>query len=267
MRASSEDSAETVVVEAYGARLAVSAPDADALRLILDGLPRGWSVCGDEVSHEDVTWRFAVRRDRDGYRTRDNHGHERECADLELATWMLRTQMRRFVGYHSSDLIFVHAGVVAHRGAAIVIPGPSFAGKSTLVEALVRLGAEFYSDEYAMIERDGRVAHYREPLSIRGAQAQAEVEFGSANALEPIEVGLVAITVFTPGARWTPRRLTVAEGVVALMEHSVPARDRPAETLSALRLALAHAVILQGDRGEADETAAALLDAVGTARG
>jgi hypothetical protein len=267
LRADADEPTQTAVVEAYGARLAVSAPDADALRAILDGLPRGWAVSGEDVPHEAIEWRFAVLRNGDGYRTRDNHGQERECSDLELATWMLRTQMRRFVGYHSPDLIFVHAGVVAHSGRAILLPGHSFAGKSTLVEALVRARADFYSDEYAMLDKEGRVAHYLEPLSVRGSQGQEEIELGSTAVQQPAPVGLVAMTVYKPGSSWSPRRLTAGEGVVAMMQHAVPARDRPAETLAALRLALADAEILQGERGEADETARALLDAVSAMRG
>jgi hypothetical protein len=45
-----------------------------------------------------------------------------------------------------------------------------------------------------------------------------------------------------------------------MMEHATPARDKPAKTLATLRLALANAEILHGERGEADETARALLD-------
>ncbi len=253
----------TVVVEAYGARLAVSAPDTETLRTVIDGLPRGWAACGKGVRHENVKWRFAVRREGDGYRIRDNHGREQSSPDLELAIWMLRTQLRRFVGYHSKDLIFVHAGVVAYQGVAILVPGHSFAGKTTLVEALVRAGADFYSDEYAMLDDEGRVAHYLEPLSVRGPQGQEEIELGSDAVQQPAPVGLVVMTVYKPGSTWSPRHLTTGEGVVAMMEHAVPARDRPAETLAALRLSLADALILQGDRGEADQTAQALLDAVG----
>lgn len=262
MRSHSDDPAHTAVLEAYGARLAVSAPDAEALRAILDGLPRGWTVRAQDVPHEAIEWRFAVLRHGHGYKTRDNNGQERECPDLELATWMLRTQMRRFVGYHSADLIFVHAGVVAYAGHAILLPGRSFAGKSTLVEALVRAGAEFYSDEYAMLDSAGRVAHYREPLSVRGPNGNDEIDLGSDTAQVPAPVGLVALTVYKPGSTWSPRRLTTGEGVVAMMEHTVPARDRPAETLATLRLALANAEIVQSDRGEADETARILLDLV-----
>lgn len=258
-------SVATAVVEAYGAHLAVSAPDREALREIIDGLPRGWAECGPEIKYSEIKWRFGVRRDGSGFRVRDNHGREVPAPDLDLAIWMLRTQMRRFVGYHAQDLIFIHAGVVASRGSAIVLPGRSFAGKTTLVEALVRAGAELFSDEYAMIDSEGRVAHYREPLSVRGPRGQEEIDLGSGELQEPVPVGLVVLTVYKPGSKWSPQPLSIGRGIVAVMEHAVPARDRPADTLAALRMALADALILQSDRGEADETARLLLDLMSTA--
>jgi hypothetical protein len=254
------DDARTAVIEAYGARLAVSAPDDTVLDSIVASLPRGWSRSDASDRGDGIEWRFGVRREGDGYLVRDGDGLERQCAELDLAIVMLRTQMRRFVGYHAKDLVFVHAGVVAQDGAAMVLPGRSFAGKSTLVEALVHAGAVFYSDEYAMLDSQGRVAHYREPLILRGTGGQEEINLGPVEAQDPIPVGLVVLTTYKPGATWAPRQLTAAEGIVALMEHAVPARDRPAETLVTLRRTLADAQILSGDRGEARETASRLLE-------
>lgn len=252
------------MLEAYGARLAVSAPDADALARIIDGLPPGWEPCPPEVSQDEVSWRFGVRRDAEGYLVEDGDGRQTACADLDLAVGLLRTQMRHHVGHHARDLVFVHAGVVAHGGRAIVIPGHSFSGKSTLVAALVREGATFYSDEYAMLDEQGLVRQYREPLSIRrerGVREEVDASRGDA-AQQPVPVGVVAIAVYTPGATWRPRRVSAGAGVVAMMEHAVAARDRPAETLATLRRALDQAVILEGSRGEADDTARLLLDEV-----
>ena len=260
MRARNEDPAPTTVLEAYGARLEVSAPDAATLRAIVSGLPRGWEQSQAAVEPQEVKWRFGIRRAGEGYLIRDDQGREHQCAELDLAIVMLHSQMRRFVGYHTDELVFVHAGVVAADGAAIVLPGHSFAGKSTLVEALVAAGAEFYSDEYAMFDTDGRVAHYREPLLRRGQRGQETVELGPGHALDPVMVGMVVLTTYRPGASWTPRALSVGEGLVAMMEHAVPARERPAQTMAALRQALAGAQILSGDRGEARETAGLLLE-------
>ena len=49
-------------------------------------------------------------------------------------------------------------------GHGIMLPGYSFAGKTTLVAEFVRAGALYYSDEYAVLDRD-RFAHpYPRPL-------------------------------------------------------------------------------------------------------
>ena len=48
--------------------------------------------------------------------------------------------------------VFVHAGAVAWQGRAIIIPGASLSGKSTLVAELVRAGATYLSDEFAVLD-------------------------------------------------------------------------------------------------------------------
>jgi hypothetical protein len=241
--------------------LAVDAPDLTTLRAIIGGLPTGWSVVPDEAGSDEVSWRFAVLNDANGYRVIQSDGYEQVCGDLDLAVWLLRTQMRRYVGHHSESLVFVHAGVVAYQGRAILLPGRSFAGKSTLVVALVRAGADYYSDEFAMLDEAGRVAKYLEPIQLRGPHGPEVLTLDFDTPQDPLPVGLVAVTTYTAGAEWSPRRLSTGQGVLAMMEHAAPARDKPAKTLSILRLALANAEILQGERGEAEETARALLEA------
>src|SRR4051794_20574153 len=48
-----------------------------------------------------------------------------------------------------------------------VIPRVSHSGKTTLVAALVRAGATYYSDEYAVFDAQGSVHPYARPLGIR----------------------------------------------------------------------------------------------------
>jgi hypothetical protein len=254
------DSLTTEVVEAYGARLVLSAPDHELMGHILDRLPPGWRRCGEDVSLGAVAWQFELQREGDAYRIRAADGLERRVGDLDLAIQMLRTQMRRYVGHYAPDLVFVHAGVVAHMGQAILLPGESFSGKSTLVDALVRAGADFYSDEFAVLDGRGRALQYREPLIMRVPGGTEELDIAPAMEQPPIAIGMVAIATYTPGSTWLPARLSVGAGVLAMLEHAVPARQRPADTIAALSQALEQSVILRGERGEADETARALLD-------
>jgi hypothetical protein len=50
--------------------------------------------------------------------------------------------LRMTIALLSRKFVFIHAGAVGWRRRAIVIPGRTFVGKSTLVEAMVREGAE-----------------------------------------------------------------------------------------------------------------------------
>ena len=45
-------------------------------------------------------------------------------------------------------------------GGALLLPGGSFTGKTTLVGALVRAGAVYYSDQYALLDEDGLIHPY-----------------------------------------------------------------------------------------------------------
>lgn len=246
------------IVCGYGACLELEASDETLLDHLVETLPRGWCVSGGPGRGD---WRFLVRRESDCLVTTDGAGAETSFPDMSGARDALREELRRYVGFHTPDLFFVHAGAVAYHGAVIVLPGQSFAGKSTLVRALVDAGAEFYSDEYAIFDRHGRVMQYREPLIARGPDGRHETEIVAEGPDRPLPVALVAVTAYREGAVWNPRRASRADGIVALLEHVSRGRKRPAETLAALKLGLAGATVLVGERGDAGETAAALLQA------
>ena len=58
----------------------------------------------------------------------------------------------------------VHAGAVLWGERALLLPGVTHAGKSSLVAELLRRGATYFSDEYALIDSEGRVHPYPRPL-------------------------------------------------------------------------------------------------------
>lgn len=183
---------------------------------------------------------------------------------LDLALGMLDAQMRAYIAANAPQMIFVHAGVVAVDGRAMLIPGESFSGKTTVVRALVEAGAEYYSDEYAPLDADGRVHPYPRPLSIRGpggtTTERLATELGGTIAEESAEVATVILTRYRSRADWQPRPLSTGEAVLALFAHTAPAKERPQESLRTLTRALKGAAVLQGDRGEADTLAPRLLD-------
>src|SRR5262249_3170175 len=70
---------------------------------------------------------------------------------IEPVVDSLRREIDETIALFSRHGLFVHAGVVAWRGRAIMAPGRSMSGKSHLVAALVGCGATYYSDEFAVL--------------------------------------------------------------------------------------------------------------------
>jgi hypothetical protein len=155
----------------------------------------------------------------------------------------------------SPQAVFIHAGVVGWKGRAIVLPGRSFSGKSTLVAELLRRGATYYSDEFAVL-RDGFVHAFPCPLHIRSQQGHTgrripALLMRAGIGTAPLPVGLILFLSFHGRSGWSVRRLSPGHGILGLLRNAVAARSRPAETLSALSSAVLEAPAYRGRRGEA----------------
>ena len=184
--------------------------------------------------------------------------------DTDPVLEALERDLQLYVAEKARRRVFVHAGVVGWKGKAIVIPGRTMSGKTTLVKALVEAGATYYSDEYAVLDERGRVHPYPKPLSIRenGDRRPKEIlpeALGGTTGVRPLPVGLVVATSYREGARWRPRQLLPGRAVMALLDHTVSVRRKPERALTTLRQVVADAQALKGVRGEAIETAENLL--------
>ena len=259
MRAASDPEVHELTIEAFGVRMRIDSDTSEALERVTPLLPPGSRTC--EPAAAGVT--FSLRAGPDGtYVLRRDGATIMEEWPLDVALSVLERELRMLVALEAPDFVFVHAGAVAHRGRGIVIPGNSFAGKTSLVAALVRAGAEYCSDEYAVLDARGLLHPFAKPLSLRERiyQHDHSVEsLGGVTAQEPVPVGMVVVTSFRPGAEWRPRRLSSGEAVLGLLSHTVPAQTRPAHVMPTLTRSCENAVALEGERGEAGRVAEALL--------
>jgi hypothetical protein len=57
---------------------------------------------------------------------------------------ILRSDINFYLAESAERRLFVHAGAVGWKGRAIVIPGASLSGKTTLVQEFLRAGATYY---------------------------------------------------------------------------------------------------------------------------
>ncbi len=178
-----------------------------------------------------------------------------DASNLTDAAQSLAAHAEFFVAEHAPNHLFVHAGVVGWKGHAIVMPGSSFAGKTTLVQAWLEAGATYYSDEFAVLDCAGRVHLFARPLAIRdgstvGSRRVPVASLGAESGTTPMPIGLVLATSYRPGARWRPRRLTPALALLELMRHTVAARGNPTHSMPILKQAVS-GVAFAGVRGEA----------------
>jgi hypothetical protein len=255
--------------DAYGLRVGVRFNDPALLDRLFPHLPPGWRPCASA----EVDQIFSVWLSRSGRRGRVvgrvyAGGQRRAVAeDLGEAFSVLESEIRQSVAAAARGRTFVHAGVVGWRGRAILVPGRSRSGKTTLVAELVKAGAVYYSDEFAVLDAHGRVHPFAKSLSIReGGCALHEVvrrrhaeELGGSCGERPLPVGLVVLASYRPGADWRPETLTRGQAILEMLAHTVPARLRPAASLEALERAVARAVVVRGERGEANDVAVPLL--------
>ena len=166
--------------------------------------------------------------------------------------------LRIAVAEHAIERVFVHAGVVSWKDRAILIPGDSFSGKTTLVTELVKAGAIYYSDEYAVIDREGLVDPFPRDLSVRfddngtlGEKDVAVSSIGGVVGVDPVRIGMVVLTRYSEGATWSPEDLSVGRGMLEVIPHTIPRNSNAEFSLKVLNTAVSDAIILKSARGEA----------------
>ena len=260
---------DTLCFTSYGVRVGIRSNRKGSLKDILPYLPPGWKQSRSNNVNRLYSFVIGDKTSR-GKRKRLNlvYADQNKVAEtpkLDQAIDAFEADLQLFVADTAPRRVFVHAGVVGLRGKAIVIPGRSFSGKTSLVAALVKAGATYYSDEYAVLDERGRVHHYARPLSIREKgplekPKKYRVELlGGKPGAKPLPVGMVVVSKYEAGARWRPRRLSEGEGALELMANTVSARRQPEAMLEAIREVVSVAPVWKGTRGEARQVVEFLL--------
>jgi len=134
-------------------------------------------------------------------------------------------------------------------------------GKSSLVRALVRAGAVYYSDDLAPIDPDGLVHAYARVPSPGPEDPARRLIAPPARPGKPPPLAtlLIISTSFDPEATWEPRVERGARAALLLLESIITARDQPARALETARIVTATSVTLSGRRGDADVAAEQIL--------
>lgn len=168
------------------------------------------------------------------------------------------------IALHSRDHVYIHAGVVTWNGGAILLPGRSRTGKSTLVEALVRRGAGYCSDEYARVCDDGSITPYARPIQLRSPTGRRSVDAASIGSVNdaPVAPILVVFTAFAEAAAFDPVHVAPAAAALELFDNTVIAETQPERAMRVVAQIARQARAVRSPRPDVATAATRILEFV-----
>ena len=227
------------------------------------------------ASARPITARLA--REGGGYRIAVDARGERTAESATEAVRALNHELLQALMERSRAHYFVHAAVVEWRGRALVLPGLSRAGKSTLALALVLEGARYLSDELLVFTRAGLAEPLPRALKIRDEclayfpelegsfVGEGEGRFLPFEALPedivatPAPVGSIAVPCWSPGARNRPEPMSRGKALLALAAASLNFGAHREQSLDWLAALVGEAAAFSLDWSEPRAAARALL--------
>jgi len=251
----------------FGVIIRIGSNDRNALGRIQSWLPTSWVTTKPQPSN--LSYTLTVCPTKENIRQQVYHIHAGSEyigseADLDEACLCLNDSLHFSVAVKCRRMLFVHAGVVAWRGQALVFPGRSGIGKTTLVEALVRKGAHYFSDEFAAFDQNGHVYPYDRPLCVRNDSEhrhQLKVEeFGGLAGSSPLPVGQIVSMFYSPGERFHLSPVSSGTGFFALFENTIVIRIASEFAMPILRRVASSATAWRGIHNDARAVARTLLD-------
>jgi hypothetical protein len=121
------------------------------------------------------------------------------------------------------EKFYLHAGGVVWNGFGILLPGASFAGKTTLTKELIKAGAEYLSDDCVVLDNRGYLHPFPRDLAIRTDSGERIIRnaeyFGSKTVEKKVRLKLILFTGFEENAEWKPEPISRGKAVLELMNN------------------------------------------------
>lgn len=162
-------------LSAFGAVVEITSLDREILDQCAATLPGYWLKAEDrqpDICFDITTTTHKPERERH-FLFRENGSPLGGAINGAQVQRRLAKRMDYYLGAYARNCAFLHSGIVFHAGRAILIPGLSHAGKSTLTAALVRAGAHYVSDDIAVIDRTGQAYFLHRKINLREDVAKA----------------------------------------------------------------------------------------------
>jgi len=260
-------SAKVACFESYGVRVKLESETSELLEIAIQTATK--ALVGRlkfiENTSLDVDHEFGLHQSENGDFFFTNNGQPSGSQqDIASLARTLNTMVRIHVAEKAVGWVFIHAGVVGYRDKAIVLPAMSHQGKTTLVAELIKCGAEYFSDEYAVLDEQGSVHPFERPLSVRKQRSEVSVDvpveqFGARSGTRPIPVGMVILTGYDADAGWDPKTVSLGEGILETLPQVISINFNTEFALKVLNTAYSRAIILKSLRGDAHGAARSIL--------
>jgi len=255
--------------KSYGVGIKIESNSSEVLDLAVKAAQRALLERTAEISCADAMQHFQILGGPDGVYSIFQNGKEMVTDKLNLRFWKyFDSLVRILVAEFTKEVVIVHAGVVGWHGKAIVVPGDSFFGKTTLIAEFIRAGAEYYSDEYAVFDESGKVHPFERPLAMRSdgpevVETTTDInEIGGRVGRNPIPVGVLLFTRYIPESKVNYQFLSRGEAVVRIIGQTIPIRRNSEFAIKVLKNAVSSAIIVKSSRSEAREFARGFLEFV-----
>jgi hypothetical protein len=165
-----------------------------------------------------------------------------------------------------TNLRAVHAGAVLWGNRALLLPGSTHAGKSSLVTELLRRGATYFSDEYALIDSEGLVHPYPRPLLVRNGRPEQTpmlpVEYNAPVGDVPAPVGWILSLQYLPECAWSVAAITQSEALLTLLRNTPHILAEKPDMVKVFERAVTGASCYAGTRNEAPDAVNKILQLV-----
>jgi len=166
------------------------------------------------------------------------------------------------------NLHAVHAGAVMVAGRALLIPGGSHSGKSSIVAELLRRGAGCFSDEYALIDAAGWVHVYPRILLLRnGGHEQTPVlpeSYDARVAAKSAPVGWIFSLQYESSSHWDVAPVHQSSALLSLLQNTPHVLAGAPEMVNSFQRAVEGAACYAGRRGEAADAVDRILQMIST---
>jgi len=187
--------------------------------------------------------------------------------DASIGWDLVESELGLFAAERLEGLVAIHAAMLVHDGRAILVPGPSRAGKTTLALAAIKAGVTVASDEYALFDlRSGLVHGWPRPLRIRRDDGGIERRALPPSSNGRVPVAAVAAIRYDPdGPPIAP--ISRADATIAVLENCVCGASRPTDAFDAAVRITAASRTVAGCHADAAPALQQLLELLGGRQG